>query len=317
MRENLAQAPPRPWVPFREFIGSNPYLGFFRTNNLTVIVSRRPVSMLPASYRHESVQFFIALSPVHGGSRDGRPIFVPGGTVYPVNGSQSHAVTKPILNVSFISLYFRYPFFRKMCRTLRGSPNTEFENGLIDYDAELKGLMHAFFREYGGGRRGNPDIGSDVMIDSIVTQLAVSLIRRLRFTAAPAQEPQGGSEMERAVEHLNENPAPCTLSELSQMVNVNRFTVLRKFREHTGVTPNQFQMMVRIHRAMDILKDSHLPIAEVGELCGFSNPSHFARVFRKKTGLSPTEYRRQSIFDMEHRQSEAPQKVNNGTANRQ
>ena len=43
MKDNLSERVTRPWVPFREFIGNNPYLGFFRTNNLTVIVSRRPV----------------------------------------------------------------------------------------------------------------------------------------------------------------------------------------------------------------------------------------------------------------------------------
>ena len=46
---------------------------------------------------------------------------------------------------------------------------------------------------------------------------------------------------------------------------------------------------------MDILKDLQCTIAEAGELCGFPNPSHFARVFRRKTGLSPTEYRRKSL----------------------
>ena len=296
MKDNLSERATRPWVPFREFIGNNPYLGFFRTSNLTVIVSRRPVCMLPNSYRHESVQFFVALSPVRGGTRDGHPIFVPAGSIYPVNGSQSHAVAEPIPNVSFISLYFRYSFFQKMCRTLRGTPDTFFENDLIPYDPELKALMRAFFIEYGGGRRGSPGIGSGVMIDSIVTQLAVCLIRRLRFTAAATeQRVPSDAELDRAVEHLSERSAPCPLSEVSQIVHVNKFTALRKFRAHTGMTPRQFQMLIRIHRAMDILKDPQCTIAEAGKLCGFPNPSHFARVFRRKTGLSPTEYRRKSL----------------------
>lgn len=296
MKDNLSEKVPRPWVPFREFIGNNPYLGFFRTNNLTVIVSRRPVCMLPNSYRHESVQFFIALSPVQGGTRDGHPIFVPAGSIYPVNGSQSHAVTEPIPNVSFISLYFRYAFFQKMCRTMRGSPDTVFKNDLIPYDTELKALMHTFFVEYGGGRRGSPGIGSGVMVDCIVTQLAVCLIRRLHFTAAATkQRVPGDAELDRAVDHLSEHSVPCPLSEVSQIVHVNKFTALRKFRDHTGMTPRQFQMVIRIHRAMDILKDPRCTIAEVGELCGFPNPSHFARVFRQKTGLSPTEYRKKSL----------------------
>ena len=107
---------------------------------------------------------------------------------------------------------------------------------------------------------------------------------------APFQDLTG-----RAVEHLSERSDPCPLSEVSQIIHANKFTALRKFRAHTGMTPRQFQMLIRIHRAMDILKNLQCTIAEVGELCGFSNPSHFARVFRKKTGLSPTEYRKRLV----------------------
>ena len=110
---------------------------------------------------------------------------------------------------------------------------------------------------------------------------------------APFQDLTG-----RAVERLSERSAPCPLSEVSQIVHVNKFTALRKFRAHTGMTPRQFQMLIRIHRAMDILKDPRCTIAEVGKLCGFPNPSHFARVFRQKTGLSPTEYRRKSLNEV-------------------
>ena len=84
----------------------------------------------------------------------------------------------------------------------------------------------------------------------------------------------------------------------SQIVQVNKFTALRKFRAHTGMTSRQFQMLIRIHRAMDILKDPQCTIAEAGKLFGFPNPSHFARVFRRKTGLSPTEYRRKSLGEV-------------------
>ena len=107
---------------------------------------------------------------------------------------------------------------------------------------------------------------------------------------APFQDLTG-----RAVERLSERSDPCPLSEVSQIVHVNKFTALRKFRAHTGMTSRQFQMLIRIHRAMDILKDPQCTIAEAGKLCGFPNPSHFARVFRRKTGLSPTEYRRKSL----------------------
>ena len=51
MKDDLSEKVTRPWVPFREFIGNNPYLGFFRTNNLTVIVGLYAAQQLPSRER--------------------------------------------------------------------------------------------------------------------------------------------------------------------------------------------------------------------------------------------------------------------------
>jgi AraC-like DNA-binding protein len=53
-------------------------------------------------------------------------------------------------------------------------------------------------------------------------------------------------------------------------------------------------MRLRLERARQMLSDAHLfdlPVAEVAARCGFADPSHFARRFRRQFGHSPLQFR--------------------------
>jgi len=48
-----------------------------------------------------------------------------------------------------------------------------------------------------------------------------------------------------------------------------------------------------MNAARRLLRETTLSVIRIGNEIGYSNPSHFARIFRKETGLSPSDYRRQ------------------------
>jgi AraC family transcriptional regulator len=48
----------------------------------------------------------------------------------------------------------------------------------------------------------------------------------------------------------------------------------------------------RLERAEGLLEFSRLPLGEIAKSCGFASPSHFARVFRRATGMTPGAWRR-------------------------
>jgi AraC family transcriptional regulator len=66
----------------------------------------------------------------------------------------------------------------------------------------------------------------------------------------------------------------------------------RLFKEAFEQSPHQYVLSRRIERAMTILRDETLSIAEVAGACGFSSQGHFTTVFRKRTGTTPGAYRR-------------------------
>lgn len=66
-------------------------------------------------------------------------------------------------------------------------------------------------------------------------------------------------------------------------------------RREMGITPQAFLQTKLIDRAKSLLASQELTINEIAEELGFSYPNHFARLFRQKTGMSPSAFRRQLL----------------------
>ena len=74
-------------------------------------------------------------------------------------------------------------------------------------------------------------------------------------------------------------------------LSVDRFSHL--FTEIIGVTPKQYLITTRIEAAKELLINSDLTVLQISEAVGTSNQNYFSRIFKKHTGLSPSEYRKQ------------------------
>lgn len=86
-----------------------------------------------------------------------------------------------------------------------------------------------------------------------------------------------------------------TIENLCQMYNTNRTTLMSDFKKVTGKTINEFVIDKRINICKQILAFTNIPIDEIALKYGFSSQSYFTRIFKKKTGLSPTQYRKESL----------------------
>jgi len=82
-----------------------------------------------------------------------------------------------------------------------------------------------------------------------------------------------------------------TLIEMAQAVELSPTYFSRMFRQSTGETPHQFVLRNRIERAKEMLREAEARVLDVAVACGFKAQQHFARVFRRISGTSPTEYR--------------------------
>lgn len=64
------------------------------------------------------------------------------------------------------------------------------------------------------------------------------------------------------------------------------------FKQLTGTTPQNYKLQLRVEAAQHMLIDTTLPIGEIATQVGFNNSMYFCRYFSKKTGMSPSQYRK-------------------------
>lgn len=68
------------------------------------------------------------------------------------------------------------------------------------------------------------------------------------------------------------------------------------FRGELGVSPLQYQLNLRLEHARRLLSDHRLQIQEIARFSGFNDTNYFIRLFKRKTGSSPGEFRKRSCF---------------------
>ncbi len=89
--------------------------------------------------------------------------------------------------------------------------------------------------------------------------------------------------------------APPSLLQLARQFGTNDFKLKKGFRELFGTTVFGYVAERRLTVAHQLLTLTDQPVQEVADAVGFANPAHFATVFRRRFGLSPTQVRRPSL----------------------
>jgi len=85
-----------------------------------------------------------------------------------------------------------------------------------------------------------------------------------------------------------------TLDGLAASAGYSKASLIRYFRENTGLTPMQYVTDRRIAAAKKKLPDTHLTVREIALDVGFPNEFYFSTVFHRQTGMTPSEFRKRN-----------------------
>ena len=85
-----------------------------------------------------------------------------------------------------------------------------------------------------------------------------------------------------------------TLSELANECGLSLSYFTRAFKRSTGDAPHRWLLRQRVQHAKTLLREKQMSLAEIAIVCGFSDQSHFTRVFGAHIGQAPGVWRRNS-----------------------
>ena len=151
------------------------------------------------------------------------------------------------------------------------------------YDEKLSNLALRLYREF-----QEFDDFSSLTIEGLTLELIAETSRR----STRKSEPNPPLWLRRAREILDERfDESLTLVALSESVGVHPVHLAREFRRFYRLTVGEYVRRRRIEVACRQISVTDFPLIEIALAAGFFDQSHFARTFKKFTGMTPSEYR--------------------------
>lgn len=131
--------------------------------------------------------------------------------------------------------------------------------------------------------KGDPPNHSDLLIDPL------DVITRRSTDMLCIDDPQVAAAL-----HIIKNNAciGITVDEVVQQVSVSRSILERRFRKHIGRSPQEEIRSVQIQKIKQLLKETNYTLAHIAEIAGFDHPEYMSVVFKKRTKLTPIQYRK-------------------------
>ncbi len=167
-------------------------------------------------------------------------------------------------------------------------------DSLCIQDATLLGLADALENELRTAERG-----SRLLTDLVSQALTLQVLRDHHTCEQPARSAIATgtalttAQRQRVVEFLEANLAKnFSLADLASAVGLCEHAFPSRFKASFEQSPWQFVLARRVERAMDLIRDRQLSLAEIAFVTGFSDQAHMTRVMKRLTGQTPGHLRR-------------------------
>jgi len=172
------------------------------------------------------------------------------------------------------------------------SRKIEIKKQFLVRDPAVEAIIMNLAREAAGGSPAGR-----LYVESGCEFLAHHLIYRYSNLSSTLPRSMGGLSSRRlklVLEFIEDTLGqPIKLRELAALAGISARHFERAFRQSTGSSPHAYVMNRRLHMARDLLiHQPELPIDQIAVRSGFSSSSHFSSAFRRRTGLTPTEFRK-------------------------
>ncbi|WP_138751232.1 helix-turn-helix domain-containing protein [Paenibacillus sinopodophylli] len=137
------------------------------------------------------------------------------------------------------------------------------------------------------------DVMSIIKLETLeeTKQYVIRFFIGLREVLSRSQKESHRSIIKKTILHMEQECQYASLQSVAQKVYMTPTYLSLLFKMNTGKTFIEHLTDIRIDKAKHMLKSTHFKNYEVAERVGYQDPRYFSQIFKKKVGLSPSEYR--------------------------
>lgn len=172
----------------------------------------------------------------------------------------------------------------------------EHRQALVEIkDRRLEVLMQELYAEL-----VQPGFASDLLVESVCNMILVQMARyghQLEQMNRPSRcqglAPWQLRRIQERIQDSRERGYP-SIEELARICSISQSHLMRSFKKSTGWPIHKYVAEERLQMAKSMLGGSQLNLKEIASQLGFRSPAYFSTAFRRMTGKSPTDFRRET-----------------------
>ena len=131
-----------------------------------------------------------------------------------------------------------------------------------------------------------------VLYEQRCSGLMLTVLAQIVPGAGDTWERKQAGVVDAVIDYIGSSYAlPITNSHLGERFGYHPNYLNQLFLRHTGKSLHRYLQDLRVMKAIALLQETELPVAEVARTVGFRDVPHFSRSFKEKTGYSPTDFR--------------------------
>lgn len=140
-----------------------------------------------------------------------------------------------------------------------------------------------------------PKKGQHLYLETLLIQLLILVLRKSEQFSPNDSEARNETHntVTKVIQYINENyNEEITLSSVSERFFISPYYFSRLFKKNTGFSFTEYINNTRIKEAQILLQNGNTPISDIAEAVGYKSITHFGRVFKNITGISPLSFRK-------------------------
>lgn len=148
-------------------------------------------------------------------------------------------------------------------------------------------------------RKEDAPLGGEQLIQTYLEQLLIFLLRTITKEGSLVSFPKKGSQEDPLVaaikQYLSQHITDTVrVEDICNEFDYSRSFLNKRFQNETGQSLASYFTALKIEEAKRLIRDSDLNFAQISERLSFDNPQYFSRVFKNRTGMTPTEFKKRA-----------------------